>query len=94
LEAQICEVTNIPVLALQQPGRLSQFTVDERMSWVVRRTTTIAEDHAYCLLGIFSIYMPLLYGEGKDNAFRRLRSKLKYVHSVRHEENINFENGC
>ena len=26
----------------------------------------------YLLLGIFDVYMPLIYGEGKDSAFNRL----------------------
>jgi hypothetical protein len=33
------------------------------------------EDNAYSLLGIFKVHMPLIYGEGKDNAFRRLREE-------------------
>jgi hypothetical protein len=31
---------------------------------------------AYALLGIFDIQMPLLYGEGRENAFRRLREEI------------------
>ncbi|KAK4161138.1 hypothetical protein QBC43DRAFT_190616, partial [Cladorrhinum sp. PSN259] len=34
--------------------------------------TTREEDMAYCLLGIFDIFMPLIYGEGKKSAMRRL----------------------
>jgi hypothetical protein len=34
------------------------------------------EDKAYSLLGIFDVYMPLIYGEGKDNAFTRLREEI------------------
>ena len=29
------------------------------------------EDKAYCMLGIFNVFMPLIYGE-EDNAFVRL----------------------
>jgi hypothetical protein len=47
-----------------------------RMSWVSRRITTKAEDIAYCLMGIFDIQMPLLYGEGEDGAFRRLQQEI------------------
>lgn len=48
-----------------------------RMSWASDRQTTRIEDTAYCLLGIFRVNMPLLYGEG-PRAFLRLqvRSKL------------------
>src|SRR3569833_418276 len=46
--------------------------VAQRMSWAAGRRTTRAEDEAYCLMGIFGINMPLLYGEGRK-AFRRRR---------------------
>jgi len=45
------------------------------MSWASRRETTRTEDLAYCLLGIFGITMPLLYGEGKK-AFVRLQEEI------------------
>jgi hypothetical protein len=31
---------------------------------------------AYSLLGIFDVYMPLIYGEGKDSALKRLREEI------------------
>jgi hypothetical protein len=74
LEQMIHEITGIPQRALQCVST-SQFTVDERLRWAERRTTTKAEDKAYCLLGIFDIFMPIIYGEG-DNAFRRLKEKI------------------
>lgn len=43
-----------------------------RMSWAASRVTTRVEDLSYCLLGIFGVNMPLLYGEGK-RAFLRLQ---------------------
>jgi hypothetical protein len=49
--------------------------IGERMSWMTNRTTTRKEDMAYCLLGVFNINMPLLYGEG-DKAFVRLQEEL------------------
>ncbi|KAF1986986.1 hypothetical protein K402DRAFT_297508, partial [Aulographum hederae CBS 113979] len=45
------------------------------MSWMSRRVTTRAEDMAYCLMGIFNVHMPLLYGEG-DHAFVRLQEEI------------------
>lgn len=76
LESQINEVTGIPTSALQ--GRpLSEFRVDERMSWAAKRDTKREEDEAYCLLGIFGVPMPPLYGEGKKSAFRRLRVEIR-----------------
>jgi len=47
------------------------------MSWAVRRKTTIKEDKAYCLLGIFGVFMPLIYGEGEDHAFLRLKEEVQ-----------------
>ena len=43
------------------------------MSWAETRQTTREEDIVYSLLGIFDVYMPLIYGEGRENAVRRLR---------------------
>ncbi|ROW10296.1 hypothetical protein VMCG_02053 [Cytospora schulzeri] len=54
---------------------LKQASVAERMSWAARRITTREEDIAYCLLGIFGVNMPLIYGEGM-NAFIRLQEEI------------------
>ncbi|KAI4085923.1 MAG: hypothetical protein LQ348_000961 [Seirophora lacunosa] len=50
-------------------------SIATRMSWVSRRQTSRTEDMAYCLLGIFDVNMPLLYGEGRK-AFRRLQYEI------------------
>ncbi|KAJ5708403.1 heterokaryon incompatibility protein-domain-containing protein [Penicillium malachiteum] len=50
-------------------------SVAERMSWAAKRETTRLEDKAYCLLGLFDVHMPLLYGEG-DRAFLRLQEEI------------------
>jgi hypothetical protein len=50
-------------------------SIAERMSWAVSRNATRPEDIAYCLLSIFDINMPLLYGEGAK-AFTRLQEEL------------------
>ncbi|KAI8289579.1 Vegetative incompatibility protein HET-E-1 [Colletotrichum sp. SAR 10_98] len=49
--------------------------IAERMSWAAGRETTREEDKAYCLLGIFDVNMPMLYGEG-SKAFRRLQEEI------------------
>lgn len=46
------------------------------MSWVANRATTRDEDMAYCLMGLFDISMPILYGEGLSKAFRRLQEDI------------------
>jgi Heterokaryon incompatibility protein (HET) len=76
LEQDICEVTGIPASALRG-SPLSDFSVAERMSWAASRDTLRQEDKAYSLLGMFGIYLPLIYGEGKENAFRRLKKKIQ-----------------
>ncbi|KAL8684945.1 MAG: hypothetical protein Q9218_008059, partial [Villophora microphyllina] len=45
------------------------------MSWMSKRQTTRPEDIAYSLLGLFDVYMPLIYGEG-SNAFARLQEEI------------------
>ena len=54
---------------------LQEVCVAQRMSWASRRETTRIEDQAYCLLGIFRVNMPLLYGEGWK-AFIRLQQEI------------------
>jgi len=46
------------------------------MSWAAFRETTRPEDIAYCLMGIFGVNMPLLYGEGEEKAFLRLQEEI------------------
>jgi hypothetical protein len=75
LVQELYGITGISVEALRGIP-LDQFSVDERMSWVGRRQTKREEDTVYSLLGIFKVYMPLLYGEGRDNAFARLQKEI------------------
>jgi hypothetical protein len=75
LELQIHEITEIAVPALRGTP-LSQFGIDERFSWAKTRQTKLEEDEAYSLLGIFDAHMPLIYGEGRESAFRRLREEV------------------
>lgn len=75
LELLVHEVTGIPVEVLQGCP-LAQFTFDERMRWAKTRTTKRKEDEAYCLLGICDVHMPLIYGEGRENAVVRLKEEV------------------
>ncbi|KAH6725029.1 hypothetical protein BKA61DRAFT_665703 [Leptodontidium sp. MPI-SDFR-AT-0119] len=75
LESQIYEVTGIANKALRGDA-LSNFSIKERRSWAERRNTTIEEDAAYCLIGIFDVSMVLNYGERRDQAFRRLEDEI------------------
>jgi hypothetical protein len=75
LGKQIHEITGIPISALQGAD-LSTFKVEERLKWAENRETTREEDRAYCLLGIFGVFMSPRYGEGKSREFNRLRAKI------------------
>ncbi|OBT40309.1 hypothetical protein VE00_10431, partial [Pseudogymnoascus sp. WSF 3629] len=76
LEQQIHEITGVPMLALKG-APLSQFEVNERLSWTENRQTTREEDKVYSLLGIFGIYLPLIYGEGREHAFKGLKKEIQ-----------------
>jgi hypothetical protein len=75
LRQQIYEITGIPELALQGTP-LSQFSVNERLSWMEHRQTKLEEDRAYSLLGIFDVYISPIYGEGTGSAFKRLLNEI------------------
>jgi len=75
LETIIYEVTGVAKRALKGYP-LSDFSVEERMSWAVQRSTKREEDEIYSLLGIFDISMPVIYGEGRDKASKRLQREI------------------
>lgn len=64
------------VRLLERSRPLFQRSIAQRMSWAARRQTTRPEDMAYCLMGIFSVNMPMLYGEGGEKAFFRLQEEI------------------
>ncbi|KAK6389797.1 hypothetical protein LTR81_026987, partial [Elasticomyces elasticus] len=71
LEQHIHEVTAIPQAALR--GRpLHRFSVDERLARMTVRETTLEEDKAYSLAGLFDISLAHVYGEGFAQAHKRL----------------------
>jgi hypothetical protein len=72
---ELSEATGVPIFALEERRLVSEVSVAERMSWAAYRQTTRVEDLAYCLLGLFDIQMPLLYGEGAK-AFTRLQEEI------------------
>ncbi|KAH6660690.1 heterokaryon incompatibility protein-domain-containing protein [Truncatella angustata] len=69
LATRLHKITRISKDALDGK-ELSSFSVAERMSWAARRKTTRPEDMAYCLLGIFEVNLPLIYGEGRGSFYR------------------------
>lgn len=78
LELLICEIIGIPAKALQGCSP-STFSITKRIAWQESWETTRNEVEAYVLLGNFDIYMSLIYGEGRNGAFRRLREEIEKV---------------
>lgn len=74
LISQLNEITGIDKIILLG-GNLRLISVARKISWAAKRKTTRVEDMAYCLLGLFDISMPMLYGEG-NKAFRRLQENI------------------
>ncbi|KAG0704113.1 hypothetical protein DFH29DRAFT_1068275 [Suillus ampliporus] len=48
----------------------------EKLQWASSRVTTLQEDIAYSLFGIFGIFLPVIYGETKQNALGRLLQEI------------------
>ncbi|KIK16414.1 hypothetical protein PISMIDRAFT_59462, partial [Pisolithus microcarpus 441] len=68
-------ITGIPHEVLTGGMAAKSLTVAQIMSWAANRKTTRVEDRAYSLMGLFGVYMPMLYGEG-EKAFRRLQLEI------------------
>ena len=79
LSGIISEITGIDEDILVGKRPLESASIATRMSWAARRVTTRPEDIAYSMMGIFSVNMPMLYGEGGEKAFLRLQEEvMKY----------------
>ncbi|KAH6871396.1 heterokaryon incompatibility protein-domain-containing protein [Thelonectria olida] len=72
---EISSITGIAAMVLSHKTPLSSISVAAKMSWAAHRQTTKVEDISYCLLGIFDVNMPLVYGEG-SKAFTRLQEEI------------------
>ncbi|KAK0616579.1 heterokaryon incompatibility protein-domain-containing protein [Immersiella caudata] len=62
---KISAASGVDLKVLVNSRRLKQVAVARRMSWASERKTTRVEDQAYCLMGLFDIHMPMIYGEGE-----------------------------
>jgi hypothetical protein len=69
-------ITGIDIDVLTDARAVWRISVAKRMSWASRRETTREEDMAYCLLGLFGVNIPILYGEGLAKAFKRLQLEI------------------
>jgi hypothetical protein len=73
--ALLSDITRISVNILNGTIAITTASIAQRMAWAARRETSRSEDLAYCLMGIFSVNMPMLYGEG-ERAFLRLQYEI------------------
>ncbi|KAJ2999063.1 hypothetical protein NUW58_g122 [Xylaria curta] len=75
LKNLISKITGISKEVLVDNSLVDSLPVAYKLSWAAKRETTREEDNAYCLLGIFNISMPILYGEG-TKAFTRFQEEI------------------
>jgi len=81
LVSTISNTCNIPSSALEGV-ELSHFSTEQRFSWAQGRLTSVPEDSAYCLFGIFGVEPTLSYADGvynerKKMALDKLRKAIK-----------------
>lgn len=96
LQRAVSECTGIPSSVLSGAEHFETFSIAQRMSWAANRVTTRVEDIAYCMLGLFDINMPLIYGEG-ENAFMRLQEEILKIsedHSIFAWRSHDARGGC
>ena len=88
--AAIRDATSILPQELQQfdPKALDTYQISKRMRWAANRRTTLAEDRAYSLMGVFGVVMDVAYGEGGLLAFSRLFREI--VHFSNSPEAVNW----
>ncbi|POS80048.1 hypothetical protein DHEL01_v201566 [Diaporthe helianthi] len=72
----LMRATGIETGVLSGHVAVAEISVANRMKWASKRLTTRPEDLAYCLMGLFGVNMPLLYGEGGSRAFIRLQEQI------------------
>ncbi|KAH9890202.1 hypothetical protein F4778DRAFT_752946 [Xylariomycetidae sp. FL2044] len=56
-------------------GSWRSASLAQKMSWLARRTTTLVEDRAYCMLGIVGVFLDTRYGQGEEE-FQRLQREI------------------
>ncbi|WYZ40798.1 hypothetical protein EsH8_IV_001139 [Colletotrichum jinshuiense] len=76
LSSLISHITGIDEDVLTHRKTLCETSVARKMSWAACKEVSKPEDIAYALLGIFDLCMPIVYGEGKERAFRRLQEEI------------------
>ncbi|KAI9059414.1 HET-domain-containing protein [Trametes sanguinea] len=69
------EITRVDADVLMGTMSVHEVSVARRMSWAARRETSRVEDEAYCLMGIFDVQLPIIYGQGRYT-FVRLQEEI------------------
>jgi hypothetical protein len=69
----ISSITGIDGYHLEEG--VEEASTAKKFSWASKRHTLRSEDTAYCLMGLFGVNMPLIYGEGSQ-AFIRLQLEI------------------
>jgi hypothetical protein len=88
LKSLISQITSIPLQVLDG-APLSQYSVNERLYWKGDRETKLEEDMAYSLSGICNVDIAPVYGEGKEEAFKRLHYEIR-----KQEERLREQDKC
>lgn len=81
LVLELSRKTRIPEEIINNKIKPFACSVAQRMSWAANRITTREEDRAYSLMGLFDIYMPIIYGQ-RERAFLKLQQEI--IHDSRH----------
>ncbi|KAI0746892.1 HET-domain-containing protein [Daedaleopsis nitida] len=68
-------ITGVSAPVLTRQLHYARSSIAFRMLWASKRQTTRLEDEAYCLMGLFDVNMPTIYGEGRQ-AFQRLQQEI------------------
>ncbi|KAI0776768.1 hypothetical protein BD413DRAFT_610353 [Trametes elegans] len=67
--------TGVPTDILTHVAPPTSASIAQQMYWALMRETTRIEDEAYCLMGLFGVHVPTIYGEGSC-AFLRLQEAI------------------
>ncbi|GAP82993.2 putative HET domain-containing protein [Rosellinia necatrix] len=76
VRSSLAKLTGVNIRVLESIVDPGDTSIATRMKWASHRQTTRPEDVSYCLMGLFNVNMPLLYGEGREKAFVRLQEEI------------------
>ncbi|PTD08448.1 Vegetative incompatibility protein HET-E-1 [Fusarium culmorum] len=102
LQDRISDITIIDITILKSNKFLKSILIDKHISWAINRKTTRIKDLTYCLISIFNINMPIIYGEGTKEAndttqdYRGIlaQSPAEFAHCRRLSRAPSMRHGC